>query len=180
VATRVLEILESVGHPVPAGAATPTVAFVDLSGFTRFAEATGDAAAAERAAQLEALAQEAAVQRGGRLVKSLGDGAMLLFDEAGAGVVACLDIVAAVARLADVEARAGLATGPVVQRDGDVFGATVNLAARIADHARPGEVLVSRLTREAAGPGPLAFAGPREASLKGIAAPVALYAAAAG
>ncbi|KAA2235022.1 adenylate/guanylate cyclase domain-containing protein [Salinarimonas soli] len=175
VATRIQEILETLGHAPPTSATAPTIAFVDLSGFTRFAEATGDAAAAERAAQLEALAQEAAVQRGGRLVKSLGDGVMLLFEGAAAGIAACLDIVDWVERLGDGEARAGIATGPVVQRDGDVFGTTVNLAARIADHARPGCVLASASTREAASGAGLTFGAPVRAPLKGLSEPVELF-----
>jgi adenylate cyclase len=175
VATHVQEILASLGHAAPPDTAAPTIAFVDLSGFTRFAEATGDAAAADRAAQLEALAQEAAVQRGGRLVKSLGDGVMLMFEGAAAGIAACLDIVARVDRLGDGKARAGIATGPVVQRDGDVFGTTVNLAARIADHAAAGQVLASAPACEAAQGAGLLFAPPVATSLKGLAEPVALH-----
>jgi adenylate cyclase len=175
VATHVQEILASLGHAAPPDVSAPTIAFVDLSGFTRFAEATGDAAAADRAAQLEALAQEAAVQRGGRLVKSLGDGVMLMFGGAAAGVAACLDIVARVDRLGDGKARAGIATGPVVQRDGDVFGTTVNLAARIADHAAPGQVLASPSACEAAQGFGIDFHPPVRVALKGLAEPVALH-----
>ncbi len=176
VATRIQEMLQ--GGRVEPGPGAHTIAFVDLTGFTRFAEATGDAAAAERAAALEALAGDAAVQRGGRLVKSLGDGAMLQFEGATEAVLACLDIVAGVDRLAGGEARAGLATGPVVQRDGDVFGTTVNLAARIADQAAPGQVLVCASTRGAAREEGVGFEGPTLPLLKGLETRTPLYAAA--
>jgi len=176
VATRIQETIQG-GEAAAQGA--PTVAFVDLTGFTRFAEVTGDAAAADRAAALEALAQETAVQHRGRLVKSLGDGVMLLFERAADGIETCLAVVAEIALMGDAQARAGLATGPVAQRDGDVFGTTVNLAARIADRAEPGEVLVSAATRESCRAGDPAFTGPVAAALKGLGE-VTLYRAARG
>jgi len=71
-------------------------------------------------------------------------------------------------------ARVGVDAGPVVLRDGDYFGRTVNLAARIADYARPGEVLVTDRVRERAGPD-FAFEAVGAAELKGIAEPVALF-----
>jgi class 3 adenylate cyclase len=99
---------------------------------------------------------------------------MLQFEAAAGAVLACLDIVRAVGRIADAQARAGLATGAVVQRDGDVFGTTVNLAARIADHAGPGQVLVCATTRRAGAGAGLAFEDPVPTMLKGLGAPVPL------
>jgi adenylate cyclase len=71
-------------------------------------------------------------------------------------------------------ARVGVDAGPVVLRDGDYFGRTVNLAARIADYARPGEVLVSARVRQHAEP-EFAFDALGPAELKGIAEPVELF-----
>ena len=70
---------------------------------------------------------------------------------------------------------AGVHAGPVIERDLDVFGQTVNLASRIADVAGPGEVLASEAVAEAAGDGVFAFERLREASLKGLPDPVPLY-----
>jgi adenylate cyclase len=71
----------------------------------------------------------------------------------------------------------GADVGPVVFRDGDYFGQTVNIAARISDYARPGEVLVSQaLVDETAGGG-FEFEAIGEIPLKGIREPVPLYSA---
>ncbi|MBD0329962.1 MAG: adenylate/guanylate cyclase domain-containing protein [Thermoleophilia bacterium] len=153
------------------------IAFVDLSGFTALAEQRGDAEAAEKAATLGRLVQETAQRFGGRLVKLLGDGAMLSFADAARAVDSGLDLVASAPSLDLPAAHVGIAAGPVVRKDGDVFGRTVNLASRIADYARPGEVLVDeRVTRDAAGAG-IRFEPVGPVRLKGIAGPVTVYAA---
>ena len=77
-------------------------------------------------------------------MKWLGDGVMFYFREPTDAVLAALDMVEGVASHDLPPARVGLHAGPVVFQDGDYFGRTVNLAARIADYARPGEVVVSQ------------------------------------
>ena len=72
-------------------------------------------------------------------------------------------------------AHVGIHTGPVVFQDGDVYGATVNLAARIAAHAQAGEVVVSEETAERSGGDQLRFRPLGSVGLKGAARPVALY-----
>ena len=69
----------------------------------------------------------------------------------------------------------GLHAGPVVAQDGDVFGRTVNIAARIAARAGPGEVLTSTETVDLVEDARLRFVPVGPASLKGIARPVTLY-----
>jgi adenylate cyclase len=90
-----------------------------------------------------------------------------------------LELVDRIPEVGLPKARVGLHTGPVVFRNGDYFGRTVNIAARITDHARPGKVLVSDQV--------VADADPLEAvdfeplgpvSLKGLSAPITLYNAA--
>ena len=71
-------------------------------------------------------------------------------------------------------ARAGVHAGPVVFRDGDYFGQTVNLASRIADYARPREVLVSATVVEPA-EAAAEFEPIGEISLRGVAEPVPLF-----
>ena len=122
----------------------PAIAFVDLAGYTRLTQEHGDELAARSAAQLAQIADDIAGRAGGRLVKLLGDGAMLHFPDPEAAVSASLDLVAAAPEAGLPPAHAGVHAGPVVGRDGDFFGHTVNLAARLAGRADPGTVLVSR------------------------------------
>jgi len=110
-------------------------------------------------------------------VKWLGDGVMVYFREAGPGVGAALEMVDGVAAAGLPPAHVGLHAGPVLFQEGDYFGQTVNVASRIADYARPGEVLVTREVVEASGESGVAFTEIGPVELKGIAAPVHLLAA---
>jgi class 3 adenylate cyclase len=73
----------------------------------------------------------------------MGDGALLLFQDGNAAVRAGMEMVATIHRAGLPRARVGIHRGPVVVHAGDVFGLTVNVAARINEYARPREVLVS-------------------------------------
>ena len=123
------------------------------------------------------LVQRAAVDHGGRPVKWLGDGVMVYFRDVGPGVVAALDMVDGVAAAGLPPAHVGLHAGPVLFQEGDYFGQTVNVASRIADYARPGEVLVTREVVAAAGEDGVAFTDIGPVELKGIPGPVHLLAA---
>ena len=95
-----------------------------------------------------------------------------------AGVlVAALDMVDGVASSGLPPAHVGLHAGPVLSQAGDYFGETVNLASRIAEHARPGEVLVSQEVVDASEDAGPTFTRIGPAELKGISGPVQLYAA---
>jgi class 3 adenylate cyclase len=153
------------------------VVFADLSGYTRLTEVRGDEVAAGVAATLQRQAESAARAHEGRLVKLLGDGVMLHFRDAGQAVRAGVALVENL-RGEQLEARVGVAAGPVVERDRDLFGRTVNLAARIAEQAGPGEVVVTVDVVEAADSA-VSFVELGEASLKGFDDPVPLYLASA-
>lgn len=175
IVSRLEEVLAEAGVTRARGTPDRTIAFLDLSGYTRLTEQAGDERAAEAGRRLVEIAAGAATRRGGRVVKPLGDGAMLRFDDSAAAVACCLEVVAALARAGLPPGRAGIAAGPVVTRDGDHYGRTVNLAARLADRARPGEVLVSAAVAEMAhGPG-LAFEDRGPQSLKGFDTPVGAW-----
>jgi adenylate cyclase len=122
--------------------APPAIAFVDLAGFTRLAEERGDRVAASVAMEFALLAGRVAEQAGGRLVKQLGDGVLLRFAGADEGVDVTLDLLDRLGPGGLPSGHAGIAAGPVIVREGDVFGRTVNLAARIADRAATGELLM--------------------------------------
>lgn len=121
----------------------PAVAFVDLSGFTRLTEERGDAEAARVALRLAEISADVAATHRGRVVKLLGDGVLLRFDDAAAGVAGTIAILQALPRAGLPSGHAGVAVGPLIARDGDVFGRTVNLAARLADAAPEGRILVT-------------------------------------
>jgi adenylate cyclase len=125
-------------HP----ASPPAIAFVDLSGFTTLTIERGDPAAAEVAGRLQTLADRAVRDADGRVVKLLGDGVLLRFGGAADAIRSVLRLVADVEAAGLPPAHAGIAAGFVVVRDGDVYGQTVNLAARIAGQAGPGQVVV--------------------------------------
>jgi adenylate cyclase len=152
----------------------PAVAFVDLSGFTRVTEERGDEVAVRFAATLQREAEAAAAHHDGRLVKLLGDGAMLWFPDAERGVLASLSMVQAMGS-DDLPPHAGVHAGPVIERDLDLFGRTVNLASRIAEAAGPGEVLVSEAVVNAVDLPQLRFDHADTAVLKGVPEPVELF-----
>jgi adenylate cyclase len=152
----------------------PAIAFLDLTGFTSLTEDRGDAVAAELASRLGVLVDETSRAHGGQAVKWLGDGVMFHFADPAAGVLCALDLVRRAPEAVEVPARVGVNAGPVVFQDGDYFGRTVNVAARIADYARPGEVLVSRAVLEAGAPEELDYERIGEIPLKGVGAPVEL------
>jgi adenylate cyclase len=154
----------------------PAIAFLDLSGYTALTEERGDEAAAEVAAGVAEVVQEVAVRHGGRPVKWLGDGVMMHFANPPAAVVSGLDLLEETERAIAAPARVGINAGPVVVQEGDYFGRTVNVAARIADYAGPREVLVSEQAREASATADsIAFELVGDVALKGIPQPVRLH-----
>jgi len=156
----------------------PAICFLDITGYTRLTQERGDQAAADLAERLSRLVQRSSVAHGGRPVKWLGDGVMFWFRDPGPAIVAALDMVDGVVAAGLPPAHVGVHTGPVIAQQGDFYCQTVNLAARIAEYARPGEVLVTQAVIEAAGgPDGVAFTPIGQVDLKGVASGVALHAA---
>jgi adenylate cyclase len=134
-----------------------TVLFADVSGSTKLYESIGDAAAHAAIARCLAKLQEAAETSGGRVVKTIGDEVMVLFPRPDAAAMAAARMQAAMAEFPAVEGtklglRVGLNAGPVIQRDNDVFGDTVNLAARLVEQAGKGQIITSAETAAQLGP----------------------------
>jgi len=157
-----------------------TFLFADLVGFTSFTERVGDEAAADVAVAFQRRAERMAALYGCEVIKRLGDAVMIHGEDAARVVALALRLRRELASdLRFPPLRMGVHTGPAVQRDGDWYGATVNIAARIADDAGAGEVLLSLKTRER-----IARAGVRTAdrgarSFKNVTAPLTVFAAAA-
>jgi class 3 adenylate cyclase len=153
----------------------PAVCFLDITGYTRLTEERGDEAAAELATKLATLVRGSSREHGGQPVKWLGDGVMFYFPNPGDGVSAALDMVEGVAAEALPPARVGIHAGPVVFQEGDYFGRTVNIAARISEYARPGEVLASQEVVDAADLDGVVFTAIGPIELKGVSKPLTLH-----
>jgi adenylate cyclase len=158
-----------------AGSREIAVCFADLVGFTRLGEQVPPDELARKAVRLEALTSEV-IDAPVRLVKTIGDAAMLTSLEAEPLLDAALDLLDA----ADAEGedfpqlRAGIAIGAALSRAGDWFGRPVNLASRITQIARPGSLLAEREVRESAREAyRWSYAGERR--LRGIREPVPLF-----
>jgi adenylate cyclase len=129
-----------------------TFLFTDLVGYTALTDAEGDDRAVEVALLLHNRVRGLLPEYGAEEVKALGDGIMLRCGEPAAAVRLGLRIVDELGTDPGFPAvRVGVHTGPAVGRDGDWYGRTVNVAARLCSVAPGGEVLVSERTRGAAG-----------------------------
>jgi len=152
-----------------------TVCFADLVEFTRLGEEVDATELGMVAGRLEEMAS-AVAKPPVRLVKTIGDAAMLISAEAGPLVDASLELIAAAESEGDQFPwlRAGLASGPTLPQSGDYYGRSVNLASRITGVARPGSVLVDEATHDAAGER-FAYSFVGERRLKGIDSKVKLF-----
>jgi adenylate cyclase len=153
----------------------PAIAFLDLTGYATLADERGDQAAAELAAGLAGVVQEVSQTRGCRPVKWLGDGVMFHFSDSDRAILSGLDLVEQTERAISVPARIGIDAGAVIVQEGDYFGKTVNIAARIADYARPHEVLVSEEAKRSASVADVEFELIGDVPLKGISRSVRLH-----
>jgi len=158
-------------EPGPAGterAATPaTIVFTDLEGFTRFTARAGDDAALALLGEHHRVIGPIVRSRGGRVVKRLGDGLMLSFPSAEAGVLAALELVDVPPE--PLRLRAGVHAGEAVVTPDDLIGHDVNVAARVAASARGGQVVATVAVRDAVGElRGVAFGRARRRSFKGV------------
>jgi adenylate cyclase len=153
-----------------------TMAFMDLSGYTALTEERGDEAAADLVTALAAIVQRVASRHGGEAMKFLGDGVMFRFRDAASAVRGALHVVEQTHPAGLPPAHVGMHTGALIERDGDVFGRTVNLASRLSGRAGPGEVLVTSDIVEAVdGAGDIRFDALGPTTLKGVADPIEVF-----
>ncbi|PTD96324.1 adenylate/guanylate cyclase domain-containing protein [Pseudothauera lacus] len=126
-----------------------TVVFADLSGSTALYEALGNMLATQLITRaMQAMGWQFS-SAGGRVVKYLGDGVLVLFDDSNAAVDACVRLPAALAELSNGSARSavpsikvGVEYGAIVEHDGDCYGDAVNVASRLSDLAEANEILL--------------------------------------
>jgi adenylate cyclase len=119
------------------------VGFVDLVGSTTLSRRLSATDLASVVDRFEEVAHEVAVNRGGRVVKFIGDEVMFVTGDADSACEIALTLIEAFATDPSVTPRAGLAEGALLDRGGDYYGPVVNLAARLAELAIPREVLVA-------------------------------------
>lgn len=148
------------------------VGFADLVQFTRLTRSLPGAELADVVGRFEALSRDVISVGGGRVVKTVGDEIMFLTDTPEDGAQIALSLAEAItADPALPPVRVGLCWGSMFSRYGDVFGPTVNLAARLQSHAEPGEVLIDTATAEAVAaaiPGGFITRVNRDVELQGI------------
>jgi adenylate cyclase len=151
-----------------------TFLFTDLVGFTALTAAHGDDRAAEVAIELHDRVRPLAAAHDGEVVKHIGDGLMLRCSDPAMGIRLGLAIVNELEGVAGFPAvRVGLHTGSAVERNGDWYGGTVNVAARLCAAAGGGEVLASDETCGAvARDRHVALSEPRLHWLKNVTEPV--------
>jgi adenylate cyclase len=156
-----------------------TFMFADISGYSLLAELNGDEAAADIALDFAERASMLSARHGAEVIKSLGDAVMVHARDAAAAVSLALDLVAECDRDPSLPPiHVGLHTGPAFKRANDWWGATVNVAARVAAAATAGQILLTDRTRQSAGEmhaTELRGLGPLH--LKNIPSPVDVFAA---
>ncbi len=137
---------------------TLTVIFADLTGSTPLYEALGNQRATETVVRLTRWIGEVMESHGGRVVKVLGDGVLGVFRSASDGTASAAELqrghqihLQRWPEVGRMEMHVGLATGDVLEVDGDAYGDAVNLAARLCERAGPGEIWTNDGTAAAAG-----------------------------
>lgn len=155
-----------------------TFVFADIAGFTALTEAHGDEQAATLVADF-CDAVKAELPAGAAHVKTIGDALMLRVPDPGEAILLGLDLTDKLMRGHGAPAvRVGLHHGPAIERAGDYFGATVNLAARVSGLAAGGEVLVTAYTAALAADLEGVFYEPRgRQTLRNVREPVDVFAA---
>ncbi|HEV7526520.1 MAG TPA: AAA family ATPase [Acidimicrobiia bacterium] len=163
------------------GSTVVTILFTDLVASTETMERIGDDRAEELRRAHFRLVRDAAATHGGRTVKSLGDGLMIVFASAVEAVAAAAAIQARVASTLDDgshdgRVRVGLHVGEPIRDEGDYFGRPVVIARRLCDAAGPSQVLASDLVRNlVGGRGTVEFRPLGRRTLKGLGEPVDVY-----
>jgi len=186
---QLADLVQAGLRPAPGGREgsdgdTLTIAFSDIESSTEHALRLGDGRWYDVLAIHNGIVRNNLLRHGGREVKSQGDGFMLTFPSARRGLQFAIDVQRAMTRWSGdhpeegVRIRMGLHTGEaLVSADGDLFGKHVIVAARVANLADGGEVLVSGVTREiASNRSDLTFDEGRTVELKGIDGAYTVYA----
>ncbi len=132
-------------------ASEAAVLFADVSGSTKLYETAGDTVAHAAIEKCINLMREKTVLAKGRVIKTIGDEVMSAFPSADAAADAAIEMQSGIAELpavgnTKIGIRIGFNYGPIVERDGDIFGDAVNLAARLSHVATKDQIITARDT----------------------------------
>ncbi len=158
-----------------------TILFTDMESSTALTQSLGDAKAQELVRAHNTIVREALSAHAGTEIKHTGDGIMASFAGASSALGCAVAIQRAVAARAAEQPdiplglRVGVNAGEPVVEEQDLFGASVQLAKRICDHAEPGQILASNVVRELAMGKGFLFGDIGEVVPKGFEEPVRLY-----
>ena len=161
-----------------------TVLFTDIADSTTLTQALGDEAALAMLGVHDTIVRDALSASGGREVKHTGDGIMASFISAAGAVRCAIEIQRQLDKHSQenpdrpLKVRVGAAAGEPVEQHNDLFGSTVQLAARLCAHAQPEQILVSNAIAELCIGKGLSFEDVGELTLKGFDSPVRAHAAA--
>jgi class 3 adenylate cyclase len=176
IADEIEHFLTGMRHPVISDRVLATVLFTDIVGSTEHAAALGDGAWRSLLAHHDTLVREEVERHRGRFVKSLGDGALAVFDGPSRAISSATAIRDRVRNL-EMEIRAGLHTGECELLAGDdVGGIAVHIGARVSSLAGPGEVLVSSTVRDLIVGSGQTLTDRGEHDLKGVPGPWRVFA----
>ena len=159
-----------------------TILFTDIVGSTSLTRRLGDEAAMEMLEVHDSIVRNALADLGGREIKHLGDGIMASFVSAAAAVKCASRVQREIARHRrenkdrPLSVRLGVAAGEPVEHHNDLFGCTVQLAARLCSHAQEEQILVSNVVAELCEGKALPFEDLGEVELKGFETPVRAHA----
>lgn len=151
------------------------IVFTDIEGSTDISTRLGDHTAMEVLHEHDEIVRKALEQRGGREVKHTGDGILACFPSVSRAVEATVDIQRKSQDVEQLGIKVGLSVGEPVEESDDIFGASVNLAARICNHAAGGQILTSSAVRDLSLGKAIVFAEKGLIALKGFPEPVQLY-----
>jgi class 3 adenylate cyclase len=171
----------SEAKPTKAASGFATILFTDMEGSTTLADRLGDAAAQEVRRTHNDVVRAALREHSGSEIKHTGDGIMASFATASAGLDAAIAIQRGVAQHKEEQPDSplavyvGLNAGEPIAEEDDLFGTSINLAARICDHAEAGQILAANVVRELAAGKDFLFSDLGETELRGFEDPVKLW-----
>lgn len=137
--------------PTSGGPSNPAVLFADIAGSTRLYDTLGDARAKSLIDECIETMRDVVEQYGGRVVKTIGDEVMCVLPDADSACLAATDMQLKISAMAESSGvkraiRAGFHAGPVIEDGNDVFGDSVNIAARMAGLAKAMQIITTQAT----------------------------------
>ncbi len=173
--------MSEVAAAQPPAGDTHTILFTDMESSTALTERLGDAGAQEVRRAHNQIVRSALAANSGSEIKHTGDGVMASFPTASSALDCAIAIQRGVATHKEerpdspLAVYIGLNAGEPIAEEGDLFGTSINLAARICDHAQPGQILASNVVRELAAGKQFLFSDLGETELRGFEDPVKLW-----